>query len=196
MKYLIILLLKLMNRINGLYGGFFNPFHKGHLHVIKTSVNSLGLQELLVIPTYNNPLKSSINSQPIEDQISSLQSKINLPKVKVSDFEYKYKIESTFELLQKIDSFHSIKSSYLIIGLDQLGQLHLWKNYKWIIQNISICVIYRPRYDNFIDNSQVQRENPSLFMPDLNSFINNSAPCMYIIKDTGVDISSSEIRDS
>ncbi len=185
-----------MNRTNGLYGGFFNPFHKGHLHVIKTSLDSLGLQKLLVLPTYRNPLKSSMNSQPIEDQISSLRSKINLPNVKVSDFEYKHKIESTFELLQKIDKVHSINSSYLIIGLDQLGQLHLWKNYEWIIQNISICVIYRPRYDKFIDNSQVHRENPSLFMPDLNSFINNSAPCIHIIESIGVDISSSEIRDS
>lgn len=185
-----------MNRTNGLYGGFFNPFHKGHLHVIKTSLDSLGLQKLLVLPTYSNPLKSSMNSQPIEDQISSLRSKINLPNVKVSDFEYKHKIESTFELLQKIDKVHSINSSYLIIGLDQLGQLHLWKNYEWIIQNISICVIYRPRYDEYIENTPIHKEFPHLFMSDLTKFINHSTPCVHILNLPGVDLSSSELRNS
>ena len=80
------------------------------------------------------------------------------------------------------------------MGLDQLGKLHLWKNYQWIIQNISICVIYRPRYDDFIENSTVQKENPELFVPDLATFINHSTPCIHIIEGDGVDISSSELR--
>ncbi len=185
-----------MNRLIGLYGGFFNPLHVGHLHVINTSISSLGLEKLLILPTYNNPLKSNANTQPINDQVASLQTQINSSIVEVLDFEHKYQIQSTYELLQKIDDIYSLESSYLIMGLDQLGQLHLWKNYKWIIQNISICVIYRPRYDNFIDNSQVQKENPGLFMPDLNSFINNPTPCIHIIKNKGVEISSSELRDS
>ena len=185
-----------MKRTVGIYGGFFNPFHLGHLHVIQSSLEHLQLQKLITLPTFHNPLKENINSLNPYDQIKQLRSEITLPKVKISDFEFRHQTKCTAEVLQKIQSRCSLNQFYLIVGLDQLGQFHRWSEYQWIIQNISICVIYRPRYDNFIDNSQVQRENPSLFMPDLNSFINNSAPCMYIIKDTGVDISSSEIRDS
>tara|TARA_B100001057_G_scaffold486159_1_gene566874 strand:+ start:119 stop:673 length:555 start_codon:yes stop_codon:yes gene_type:complete len=183
-----------MPRTIGLYGGFFNPFHKGHLHVIQTALQSLNLDELVVLPTFHNPLKNNSHTESIEQQISNIQSEINLPNVKVSDFEHSHQITSTQELLKKIQNKYPLNSCYLIIGLDQLGKLHLWKEYQWIIQNISICVIYRPRYDDFIENSQVQKENPELFMPNLDTFINNSMPCIHVINNGGVDISSSELR--
>ena len=183
-----------MLRSVGLYGGFFNPFHKGHLHVIRTSLKSLNLEELVVLPTFHNPLKSNSHASSINEQISKIESAINLSNVKVSDFEHSHQITSTQELLQKIQTIYPLNSCYLIIGLDQLGKLHLWKDYQWIIQNISICVIYRPRYDDLIENSTIQKENPELFMPDLATFINHSTPCIHIIECDEIDVSSSELR--
>ena len=46
-----------MNRKIGLYGGFFNPLHEGHVHVIESSIKSLNLKKLFVLPTYQNPLR-------------------------------------------------------------------------------------------------------------------------------------------
>ena len=183
-----------MPRTIGLYGGFFNPFHNGHLHVMQTSLQSLNLEELVVLPTFHNPLKNNSHTNSIRQQILDIESEINLSNVQVSDFEHVHQITSTHELLQKIQTIYPLTSCYLIMGLDQLGKLHLWKNYQWIIQNISICVIYRPRYDNFIENSTVQKENPELFVPDLATFINHSSSCIHIIEGDGVDISSSELR--
>ena len=184
-----------MPRSVGLYGGFFNPFHKGHLHVIRTSLKSLNLEELVVLPTFHNPLKSNSHASSINEQISKIESAINLSNVKVSDFEHSHQITSTQELLQKIQTIYPLNSCYLIIGLDQLGKLHLWKDYQWIIQNISICVIYRPRYDDFIENSTVKKQHPNLFMPNLAKFIKSSTTCFYIMGDSGVNLSSSELRD-
>ena len=183
-----------MKRTVGIYGGFFNPFHLGHLHVIQSSLEHLQLQKLITLPTFHNPLKENINSLNPLDQIKQLRSEISLPKVKISDFEFRHQTKCTAEVLKKIQSRCSLDQFYLIIGLDQLGQFHHWAEYQWIIQNISICVIYRPRYDDFIENSQVQKENPELFMPNLDKFINNSMPCIHIIENDGVDISSSELR--
>ena len=185
-----------MPRTIGLYGGFFNPFHKGHLHVIQTALHSLSLEELVVLPTFRNPLKNNSHTESIEQQISNIQSEIDLPNVKVSDFEHSHQITSTQELLRKIQNKYPLNSCYLIIGLDQLGKLHLWKEYQWIIQNISICVIYRPRYDNYIENTPIHKEFPHLFMSDLTKFINHSTPCLHILNLPGVDLSSSELRDS
>ena len=184
-----------MPRSVGLYGGFFNPFHKGHLHVIRTSLKSLNLEELVVLPTFHNPLKSNSHASSINEQISKIESAINLSNVKVSDFEHSHQITSTQELLQKIQTIYPLNSCYLIIGLDQLGKLHLWKDYKWIIQNISICVIYRPRYDEYIENTHIHKEFPHLFMSDLTKFINHSTPCFHILNLPGVDLSSSELRN-
>lgn len=51
-----------MKRTVGIYGGFFNPFHLGHLHVIQSSLEHLQLQKLITLPTFHNPLKENINS--------------------------------------------------------------------------------------------------------------------------------------
>ena len=116
--------------------------------------------------------------------------------MKVSDFEHRYKMKCTYDVLQKIKTKCDPNSFYFIIGLDQLGHFHEWKEYEWILNNISICVIYRPRYDEFIENSTVQKHFSHLFMPNLNSFINCSTPCFHILNNTGVEISSSELRNS
>ena len=98
--------------------------------------------------------------------------------------------------IKKIQSRCSLDQFYLIVGLDQLGQFHRWAEYQWIIQNISICVIYRPRYDEYIENTHIHKEFPHLFMSDLTKFINHSTPCLHILNLPGVDLSSSELRDS
>jgi len=185
-----------MKRTVGIYGGFFNPFHLGHLHVIQSSLEHLQLQKLITLPTFHNPLKENINSLNPYDQIKLLRSEITLPKVKISDFEFRHQTKCTAEVLQKIQSRCSLNQFYLIVGLDQLGQFHRWSEYQWIIQNISICVIYRPRYDEFIENSTVQKQYPDLFMPNLNNFINSSTPTYHILGNSGIDLSSSELRNS
>ena len=184
-----------MTRSIGLYGGFFNPLHEGHLHVIKTSTKDLNLKKLIVLPTYQNPLKENQNPELIYSQLSDLRFQIKEPLVKVSDFEHRYQMKSTYEVLKKINTKCSLNFLYLIIGLDQLGHFHKWKEYEWIIKNISICVIYRPRYDDFIENSTIKKQYPNLFMPNLTKFIDSSTPCCYILGNTGVNLSSSELRD-
>ena len=185
-----------MNRKIGLYGGFFNPLHEGHIHVIETSIKSLNLKKLFVLPTYKNPLKANQNLNSINSQLSNIRSKIKEPLVKVSDFEHRYKMKCTYDVLQKIKTKCDLNSFYLIIGLDQLGHFHEWKEYEWILNNISICVIYRPRYDEFIENTPIHKEFPHLFMSDLTKFINHSTPCFHILNLPGVDLSSSELRNS
>ena len=185
-----------MNRKIGLYGGFFNPLHEGHVHVIESSIKSLNLKKLFVLPTYQNPLKANQNLNSINSQLSNIRSKIKEPLVKVSDFEHRYKMKCTYDVLQKIKTKCDLSSFYLIIGLDQLGHFHEWKEYEWILKNISICVIYRPRYDNYIENTPIHKEFPHLFMSDLTKFINHSTPCLHILNLPGVDLSSSELRNS
>ena len=176
-----------MTKKIGLYGGFFNPFHEGHLHVIKSSIANLNLQKLIVLPTYQNPLKSNQNFKPIKSQLSYIRSQIK---------EHRHQMKCTYDVLQKISTKCDLNSFYLIMGLDQLGHFHKWKEYEWILKNISICVIYRPRYDEYIENSTVQKKFPHLFMPNLETFINNSTPCSHILNVSGVEISSSELRNS
>ena len=50
------------NNSIGIYGGSFNPFHKGHEYVIYNSKKELGLDKYYIIPSYENPLKNKISN--------------------------------------------------------------------------------------------------------------------------------------
>ena len=76
-----------MSRRIGIYGGFFNPLHDGHIHVIKTCIENLNLGKLIVLPTYQNPIKENLGQDSAYSKIFSLRPKINEHLVKVSDFE-------------------------------------------------------------------------------------------------------------
>ena len=45
-----------MQRI-GLFGGSFNPIHNGHLHLAQTARESLGLDQVVLIPANVSPFK-------------------------------------------------------------------------------------------------------------------------------------------
>ena len=45
-----------MQRI-GLFGGSFNPIHNGHLHLVQTARESLGLDQVVLIPANVSPFK-------------------------------------------------------------------------------------------------------------------------------------------
>ena len=40
-----------------LYLGSFNPFHNGHLEVVKTALNDFKMDEVIIVPTMQNPWK-------------------------------------------------------------------------------------------------------------------------------------------
>ena len=40
-----------------LYLGSFNPFHNGHLEVIKTALSDFKMDKVVIVPTIQNPWK-------------------------------------------------------------------------------------------------------------------------------------------
>ena len=105
-----------MNRKIGLYGGFFNPLHEGHVHVIESSIKSLNLKKLFILPTYQNPLKANQNLNTINSQLSNkdLQKFLNenswkirkglsdiLPLKKVPELRFIY--DDHIDNVRKID---------------------------------------------------------------------------------------------
>ena len=40
-----------------LYLGSFNPFHDGHLNVVKTALNDFKMDKVIIVPSMQNPWK-------------------------------------------------------------------------------------------------------------------------------------------
>jgi len=70
------------------------------------------------------------------------------PKLKASDVEFQLpKPSYTIDTLAFLTEKHPEHQFVLIMGGDNLGSLHLWKNYEQILSGYDIYVYKRPNYE-------------------------------------------------
>jgi len=122
-----------------LFGGSFDPIHKGHLKIIE-KISKIG-DKIIVLPNYLNPLKNSF-SAPAQIRLKWLKQTINNPKVEISDYEIKQnKPCYTIETVKYFKQFYD-KISF-VIGADNLVSLHKWKNIDELKNLVKFIVVTR-----------------------------------------------------
>ena len=122
-----------------LFGGSFDPIHKGHIEIINQTVNLA--DKVIVIPNYLNPLKNSF-SAPAELRLKWLKESINNPKIEISDYELKQnKPCYTIDTIKHFKQFYD-KISF-IIGADNLSTLDKWKNIDELKKLVEFIVVTR-----------------------------------------------------
>ena len=162
----------------GLFGGSFDPPHKGHLTVSKIAINKLSLSELYWCVTKRNPLKKKtflLLSNRIKKS-KLLTSKVK--KIKVKYFEDKIKSNNTIDLIKFLKRKNKKTEFFLIIGSDNLINLHKWKSWKSLTKLIKIVVLSRKDYD----------------VKARKSVINRKVKKIIFIKNKPINISSTQIR--
>ena len=138
------------------FGGSFDPFHKGHLQVIKETIKSLDIDKLFVVPTYLNPFKKSFMIDENERFQKVKEALSGFEKVEVLDYEIKQRRQiSTYETINYLKIKYDLDKIYLIIGADNLKSLHKWHNYEELKELVEFVVAKR-------DGIEVPKEYKSL----------------------------------
>lgn len=130
-----------------LFGGTFNPFHNGHLTIVKSIVNSKLADELWILVTPHNPWKMTRNLLPNEIRLQMVNDSVaGIHGVKASDYEFRMPIPSyTSNTLKKITVDYPQYEFALVIGADNWVDFDKWHDYKYIMKNHEIIVF--PRTD-------------------------------------------------
>jgi nicotinate-nucleotide adenylyltransferase len=122
-----------------LFGGSFDPIHKGHIEIINQATNLA--DKVIVVPNYLNPLKNGF-SAPANLRLKWLKETINNPKVEISDYEIKQnKPCYTIDTIKHFKQFYD-KISF-IIGADNLASLDKWKNIEELKKLVTFIVVTR-----------------------------------------------------
>ena len=164
----------------GIFGGTFDPPHKGHLYISKIALKKLKLNKLIWVVTKKNPLK--------QKPYLSTKARINLSKemtkkekkIFVRYFDDKIKSINTFDLLNFIKKKNQNAKLFFLIGADNLAKFHKWNNWKKIPKLAKIIIFPR-------QNCSIQSFNP------IASKKLNKKDFIYI-KSKKINISSSLIR--
>jgi len=136
-----------------IFGGSFDPIHNGHIGIVKQSLKQLNINKIIVIPTYISNFKTSYYLHPKIRFKMVKSSFARFKKIFVSDFEQnKQKQISTYESVLFVRKKFKTKKIYVIIGADNMKNIHLWDNYKKLRSIVQFVVA--PREKNLINKGK------------------------------------------
>jgi nicotinate-nucleotide adenylyltransferase len=153
----------------GIFGGTFDPVHNGHLIMAENVKDQMHLDEVMFIPSRTPPFKNAENISEPEHRLNMLKLAtegnssfiINDIELKSSGGEPNYTVKTLLQLREEHSS-EQVKF-YLIIGMDQLINLHKWKDPGKLFLLTEVVVINRPGY--LIQQVENEYSRRGIFVP-------------------------------
>jgi len=130
----------------GIYGGTFNPPHKGHMMAAQQAICRLALDRLLLIPNKIAPhkdLPTDSASPRRRTDMLRLAAK-DLPKAEISELELERDgVSYTYETILTLKQQYPSEELILLMGTDMFLCFDRWKNPQIIWENATLGVFYR-----------------------------------------------------
>ncbi|MEK9771422.1 MAG: nicotinate (nicotinamide) nucleotide adenylyltransferase [Nitrosomonadales bacterium] len=176
-----------MSNIVAVYGGAFDPFHKGHQYVMQ-EVKSIGLKKIIIVPT---------GSPVFEKELIDSSHRINLIKATaigdyvIEDFELKKTTPSyTFNTIQHLKKKY--KNLVIVIGEDNLFNIKKWYRLEDLLNITSFLVI--GRHSSIMNIEKFASDENLKLNFNTAEITNGKKGIFYYHVGKKYNISSSEIR--
>lgn len=135
----------------GIYGGSYNPIHRGHTELAQALVRQQLVDEVWLLVSPLNPLKQEDTSEiaPYAHRLRMAEiATEGIPGVRVSDFESHLPIPSyTVHTLAELEKAYPQHQFTLVIGADNWQRFGHWYQSDVIRARYPILVYRRPGYD-------------------------------------------------
>lgn len=155
-----------------LYLGSFNPFHNGHLEVIKTALEDFKMDRVIIVPTMQNPWK--------KEKVLDFNKRLNIiyasilcriihkghPRYTCGNSPLKEWVEcSPIEKnltppYYSYATLHALKNKYcndeifVLCGEDTIKDIPNWMHGEQIIKDYDFLIVDRPEYS--ISSTQIR----------------------------------------
>lgn len=130
----------------GIFGGAFDPPHKGHEKALKAFSQKVGADLVLVIPSGNPPHKEISGGAEDFDRME-MARRAFLPvcdSVSVSDMEIRFEGKSyAYLTVEKIRKDFPDAALFLFIGTDQFLAFEKWARVEFLLKECTLAVMDR-----------------------------------------------------
>lgn len=173
----------------GVYGGTFNPIHRGHLAAASAAAEQLGLDKLLLIPDAVPPHKPlPAGSAEAEERLEMTElctGELPVP-AEVSDMELRRQGASyTCDTLQALRSRYPEDRLYLLMGSDMFLSFSTWSRPAEICRMAVLAVFSRQEADE-----------TAAFLRQKEKLEKDYGACIALVRNSGVvEISSTLLRE-
>ena len=177
----------------GIFGGTFDPVHKGHTEIIKNLFELIPLDKVIVIPNGIPPHRqASVSSEERLRMVSSAFK--SLENVVIDNREIKkkdpsYAISTLRELIEE-NPEHSL---VWIMGSDAFAEIDRWYQWEDFIKMINIIVMVRPNHEIPIESVayKLLQKSHTIDKEELSS----GKEKILLLKIRPIEISSTDIRN-
>ena len=131
----------------GLLGGSFNPAHEGHRHVAELALKRLGLDQVWLLVSPQNPLKPVAGMASQQERLASARAALaGNPRLLATDIETSLGTRYTADTLSKLKlRFPKVRFVWLM-GADNLVQISRWARWTRIFQAVPVAILARSPY--------------------------------------------------
>ena len=128
----------------GIYGGAFNPVHKGHLKLAEEVKTKANLDKIIIMPSGVSPHKSSNSLIESAHRLEMCALAFEGEDYIISDLEIRREGKSyTVDTVTELKKIYPDDELYLIMGSDMLLCFHKWYRYEDILSMVTICATTR-----------------------------------------------------
>ena len=133
----------------GILGGSFNPIHKGHIALARHLLEEVGLDEVWLMVSPQNPLKQQSGLMDEDFRLMLARKALEgESRIKASDFEFTMpKPSYTYDTLQKLSATYPDHEFTLLIGADNWERFGQWRNHDEIAAEYDIVIYPRTGYE-------------------------------------------------
>jgi nicotinate-nucleotide adenylyltransferase len=132
------------------YGGSFNPPHRGHVEAAKTVARELRPDRFLIIPAGIPPHKALAEDSPSGEQRMDLcrLAFSEIPGAEISDIELRREGKSySYDTVLQLRTDNPGAELCLVIGTDMLLSFEEWYHFRYLLENCTLAVLARGEED-------------------------------------------------
>ncbi len=137
------------NRRVGLLGGSFNPAHAGHRHVAEQALTLLGLDEVWLMVSPQNPIKPVEGMAPLGRRLAGARALAGrCRRIRATDIERHLGTVHTAATLAALARRFPRTRFVWLMGADNLIGIERWHRWQRIFAAVPVAILARAPYSN------------------------------------------------
>lgn len=186
----------------GIYGGTFNPIHRGHLQAAREVAGALDLERVIFVPSAQPPHKTHDDQDPIapaRDRLRWVKASIaSEPLFELNDLELERSGASySIDTLRTLVGEFAPARLVFILGHDAFIEMGSWKDPCGILQLVDLVVVSRPpatldHLDQWLP--EFARELVEIAEDGRSACCRTSDTRIDVLAIDALDVSASEVR--
>ncbi|MBZ5553973.1 MAG: nicotinate-nucleotide adenylyltransferase [Acidobacteriia bacterium] len=191
-----------------IFGGTFDPIHRGHLRIARQVTRLLQLERVLFVTAARPPHKAAAQLTHACDRHAMVALALRSERRFVasnlellSPLEKNYSIDT---LAQVRTQLHPSDELFFIMGADQFAEFRTWRDSDRLLESVALVVVSRPglAIEELIEKCDQKIQRAIKRLPGnarkragRSRRLSATPPVIFLVSDLKIDISSTSIRD-